>query len=115
MNKIILLGLRDLATDENLESQTDYGVFLVAQRVSEEKEDQDSDDEPVIKYRLRIDHIDSITKLGQTKEIKFEKGRSPSEKQRFVIINELGVDEYEPFMNWLLLKIPGLAEEYRDK
>ena len=115
MNKIVLLGVRDLATDEKLKPQTDYAISLIAQRISEEKEDQDSDDNQVIKYRLKVDHVELIQEIGTSNEIKFEKGKSPSEKQRFAIIKDLGDDEYQAFMSWLLLKIPSLTEEYRDR
>jgi hypothetical protein len=30
MNKIVLLNVRDLATDEKIDPQTDYGIFLIA-------------------------------------------------------------------------------------
>jgi len=114
LNKIVLLGLRDLFTEEKIEPQTDYGLFLIAQRVSEEKEDSESDDESVIKYRLKIDHIDYAINLKTSKEFGTSKGYTPSQKQRFAIEREVGSDDYESMMNWLLGKIPGLAEEYRN-
>ena len=115
MNKVILLGIRDLATEEEIKPQKDYGIFLVGQRISEELEDSDSDDEPVKKYRIKVERVDSVVELGDNKDIKFEKGKSPSEKQRFAIIRELGDDEYGSFMSYLLTKIPQLCEEYRDR
>lgn len=115
MNKIVLLGVRDLATEETIKPQTDYAISLIAQRISEESEDQDSDDNPVIKYRLKVDHIELIQEIGTSNEVKFEKGKSPSEKQRFAITRQTGDDEYQPFMAWLLVKIPDLIDEYRDR
>jgi len=114
LNKIILLGLRDLFTEETIEPQTDYGLFLIAQRISEEKEDSNSDDDSVIKYRLKIDHIDYAINLKTGKEFSTAKGYTPSQKQRFAIEKEVGKDDYEKMMNWLLNKIPSLAEEYRN-
>jgi glucan phosphorylase len=110
MNKIILLGLRDLATEEKIEPMTDYGIFLIGQRVSEELEDQDSDDKPVSKYRIKIERIDSIMNLKTKSEIKFEKGKSPSQKMRYLV--ETKTQSYDDFMKWALGNIDRLCEEY---
>ncbi len=109
------MNVRDLATDEKLLSQTDYGIFLIAQRVSEEKEDSESDDLPIIKYRLKVERIDNVINLKTNADIKFEKGKSPSQKQRFLIERELGKGEYPLFMGWIMGKLPNLIEDYKDK
>jgi len=105
MNKIILTGLRDLKTTEEFLPQKEYGIFLIAERISEEKMDTFSDEAPdEKKYRLKISHVQDILDLKEKKNIKFEKGKSPSQKQRYLIENELGETEYEFFMAWLLNK-----------
>lgn len=115
MNKIVLLGMRDIATDENIEAGKDYLLSLMAQRISEEKMDSNSDDEnDGIKYRMKVSHLEQILEVGNSKELKFEKGKSPSQKQRWVIESQLGVDQYEPFMRWLLTKMDYLINKYEE-
>jgi len=108
MNKISLQGLRDLATDEYIKPQIDYGIFLVATRISEEK----MDDDEGIKFRMKFSHIDQIIDLRENKDIKFAKGKSDSQQYRFLIINKLGEDEYHNYMGWLKSNIEKHTEEY---
>lgn len=111
MNKIVLTGLRDLPTDDYLEPQTDYGIFLVAQRISEEKMD---DEEDCFKYRLKMLYVDSLVDLKTSKELKFEKGNSPSQKQRFRISQNLGEDCYDGMMAYLMSRMDELCEDYKE-
>ena len=107
--------MRDIATDENIEAGKDYLLSLMAQRISEEKMDSNSDDEnDGIKYRMKVSHLEQILEVGNSKELKFEKGKSPSQKQRWVIESQLGVDQYEPFMRWLLTKMDYLINKYEE-
>lgn len=116
MNKLVLLGLRDVALDDNIKAGTDYEVVLTAQRISEEKMDSNDDKEvDGIKYRLRVSHLNSITEVGASQSLVISPGKTPSQKQRWVIINELGEDEYEPFMKWLLLKMNYLFTIYESE
>jgi len=115
VNKIVLLNVRELHTEEDIKPQNDYGIFLVAQRISEELEDQDSDDKQVKKFRLKVERIDSVVDLKTGINLKVEKGSSPSQKQRFSIERELGKDEYDAFMAYLITKIPQLCDEYKDR
>ena len=113
MNKIILTGIRDIKTDETIEANKDYGIFLVASRISEEKMDSQSDDEfDDIKYRLKVSHLDSIVDLKENKNIKHEKGMTKSQKLRWIVEQELG--EYEAFMDWLLANQAKIFEMYKE-
>jgi hypothetical protein len=114
MNKIILLGLRDLYTDEQIKAQRDYAVFLIAQRISEEKVDSNSDKAAALKYRLQIIELSGLTDIGAGKDIVATKQMSKSQKQRWLIEQEIGRDDYEPFMDWLFGKIPNLIEDYKE-
>lgn len=115
MNKIILTGIRDIKTDEEIEAGKDYVFSLIASRISEEIMDSHSDEESDgKKYRCKIISLEQILKVGDSKEIKFEKGKSPSQKQKYVIEGELGSDLYEQFMAWLLQRIPALCEKFRE-
>jgi hypothetical protein len=107
--KIVLTGLRDLSTDDKIMSQRDYGIFLVASLLSEEKYADDDE----IKYKLKISHIQSIDDLKEHKQVKFENKRTPSQKLRWVIINKLGSeDEYESFLKFLMCNMDKLTDEY---
>jgi hypothetical protein len=115
MNKIILTGVRDIKTDEKIKAGKDYVFSLLAQRISEELIDSNSDEETDgVKYRCKVLSLEQILEVGTSDPVKFEKGKSPSQKQRFIIEGELGTDMYEPFMSWLLGKIPVLCEKFRE-
>jgi len=113
MNKIILTGVRNIKTDETIEANKDYGIFLVASRLSEEKMDTFSDEEKdEVKYKLKVSHIDSITDLKEHKELKFKDGQTPSQKWRYIVECELG--EYENFMAWQMAHATEIFEMYRE-
>lgn len=108
MNKITLQGLRDLYTDDSIKPQTDYGLFIVASRVSEEKMDDDTG----LKFRMKFERIDQIFDLKEKRPIEFQKGKSPSQTQRWRITEKLGEEEYEPFMKYLLSRMEELTDDY---
>lgn len=115
MNKIILTGIRDIKTDEEIEAGKDYVFSLIASRISEEIMDSHSDEESDgKKYRCKVISLEQILEVGKSNPIKFEKGKSPSQKQKYVIEGELGGDLYEQFMAWLLQRIPALCEKFRE-
>jgi len=113
MNKIILTGLRDIKTDEVLDEQTDYGVFLIASMIekaypcthSEEEKDE-------IKYKLKVERVDQIYDLKKKKDVEFSKGQSPSQKLRWRITEKLGAEEYENYIGWLIANSERLTDEY---
>ncbi len=64
MNKIILTGIRDLQTDDILDEQTDYGIFLIASMIEKTYPCTHSDEEKdQVKFRLKVERIDSIIDL----------------------------------------------------
>lgn len=86
MNKIKIVGIKNLPTEETIEPVTDYAITLVASLDGIfQKSTQGDETEPVI-YHLKADHIALIQKLGTTKEVKFEQGSSPSQRQRFAVL-----------------------------
>lgn len=109
--KIILTGVRDLQTDEVIDDQTDYGIFLIASLYATEKPAKCLESEE-IKYKLKVEKIDSIINLKKDKAIKFTKKGSPSQKWRWLTETKLGKEEYEPFMKWLLGNFDRISEEY---
>jgi hypothetical protein len=111
MNKIVLTGLRDLKTDEVINDQTDYGIFLIASLYAIETPAKSLDEEEV-KYKLKVERIDSIIDLKKDKQVSFTKSRSQSQKWRFITEGKLGKEEYEPFMKWLLGNFDRISEEY---
>ena len=110
MNKIKLLGKSELATDNFIKSQRDYGLFLIASRISEEKPDE----EDYFVYRLKISHIESIVDLKENKKVEFKNGQTPSHKMRFRIEQNLSKDEYESMINYLLSRMDELTEDYKE-
>jgi len=112
MNKIILLGLRDLKTDEIILPMREYEITLIAERVALEKPDSFSDEEEENIYKLKISHIDKIKDLGEAREVKFEKGKTPSQKLRLLTENKLGREDYASFINYLMGRFEELSDDY---
>jgi hypothetical protein len=109
MHKIVLLNVRQLMTDEKIRGNRDYGIILTAARHSKEE----LDEEPgYFKYKLKIDHIESIMDLKESKPIEFEKGKTPSQKYRWLITDKFGESEYPNYYNWLMSKFDAHSEEY---
>lgn len=114
-NKISLLGLRDIETDETLNEQTDYGLFLIASMVSREFPcTHDQFEKDTIKYKLKVINCDSIVDLKTSKGVEFQHGKSPSQKLRWLIEQNLGVEEYSAMIGYLMGRIDGLCDEYRE-
>ena len=115
MNKIVLLKVRDLPTEENIEPSKDYKITLIAQRKSEEKLDSNTDDEyESMKYRMEVLYIEEIIDLKTNTKIKIEKGLTQSQKNRFVIEQYLG-DEYDSFCAWWRVnECEKACEKYRE-
>ena len=111
MNKIRLLGKSELYTDEEIKPSREYGIFLIASRISKEK----PDDEDAFIYRLKISHIDSLIDIKEDKKIKTKDGHTPSQKLRYRIIQNLTDDEYESFMGYLMGRLDELCDEYINK
>jgi hypothetical protein len=109
--KIKLLGVRDLITDETIRPQRDYGITMTASRISEEVED---DDPEAITYKMRVERIDGITDLRESRPVAIEKGRTKSQKLRYLVENKLGKEEYQYYMDWLMSNIEKHTEEYLD-
>jgi hypothetical protein len=116
MNKIKLLGVRELLTDDNIDANKDYGILLVASRISKEIPDTFEEGESVddITYKLKVEKIDSIYDLKDKKPIDFQHGRTSSQKYRWLIEQNLGKEEYDNFISYQMSKIDEDCDEYRD-
>jgi len=111
MNRIILSGLRDIKTDEVVEANKDYGLLLIASRLSVETPDTFTDEEKdEQKYKMKISHLDQIIDLKTGREVKFKSGQSPSQKWRWIVEQKTG--EYDNFMNWMLANQDRIIEMY---
>jgi len=109
-NKITLLGQRDLHTDDELKQNIEYAIMLTGELISKEWVYA----EKYWKFKLKIDKIDSIYNLKENKPIEFEKGKTPSQKLRWRITNNLGEDEYSNMINYIISRTDELCENYRE-
>jgi len=109
--RIKLLGVRELLTDEVIQPQRDYGIIMTASRISEETED---DDPEAITYKMKVLQIDSIMDLREQKPVEFGKGKTKSQKLRFMADGKLGKEDYEAFMDYLMSRFDELSEDYLD-
>ena len=116
MNKLSLIGLRDLNIEETIDKNTDYGIFLIGSLVEIATpctfEDTEKD---FVKYKLKVERVDSVIDLKTKTDIKFEHGKSSSQKMRWAIEQNLGATEYDFFMKYLMGRIDGLCEDYREQ
>ena len=112
MPKVKLLGVRNLHTDEPIKSNRDYAVMLIAaldgQYLPESHEEEQG--EPT--YYLKVERIDSLMDLKEHKEVRFEKGKTPSQKLRWRVEEKLGAEEYDGFMDYLLGRTDELTDDY---
>jgi hypothetical protein len=110
--KIKLVGVRNLNTDEIIEPQRDYGIMLIAaldgKYVPESHEQEQG--EPT--FYLRVDRIDSIMDLKESKQIEFQHGQTPSQKMRWRIEEKLGKEEYENMIGYLMGRMDELTDDY---
>jgi len=112
MNKIVLTGVRNIATDDKIKPQRDYGIYLIAERISEEKIDNE---ENCYKYRLKVSQIEALEDLNESKKVEINKEipKTKSQIWRFIVEKELG--EYDAFMDWQVVNQDRLFDEYREQ
>jgi hypothetical protein len=120
MNKLILSGVRNIPTEEIPKPNQDYSITLVgALKGIYTPESFDDSEQNEKSYYLHIERIDKIIEVNSGKEIVIEekdkKPYTPSQKLRFAIMANLGEQDYETFMKFLMGKIDGLIEDYKDK
>jgi len=115
-NKIKLIGVRDLQTEEKLNDNTDYGIFLTAQKISTEIpctfDDTKSEDDFI--YRLKVEKIDQIINLKEKQPVEFSHGKTSSQKLRWIVEQNLGKEEYDYFINYLMSRAGELCDDYRE-
>ena len=117
MNTIKLLGIRDLKTDQEISANIDYGIVLIASRLSKEipdsfEEEESKDD---IIYKMKVSQVDAVYDLKEKQPIEFEHGKTISQKIRWRIEQNLGKEEYNAMGNYILSRIDELCEDYREK
>ena len=98
-------------TDDHIKGNRDYAIMLVASRFSKEE----LDEEPgYFKYKLKVERIDSLMDLKETKPVEFEKGRTPGQKQRWIREERVGKENYNACMGYILSRIDSLTDDYLD-
>jgi hypothetical protein len=104
MNYAKLVGLRKIPCDHQFEDDKDYRITLLASPDGEYKDKKDPKN-PILTTSLRFTQIENIEDFISKESIKFEKGYTPSQRQRFAINDSLlqftnNVDEdYEKAVN----------------
>ena len=115
-NKIKLLNVRELLTSEKLDENTDYGIFLTAQKISTEIpctfDDTKSEDNFI--FRLKVEKIDQIINLENKIPVEFSRGKTSSQKYRWLISKNLGEENYDSFLKWQMSKVDSDCDIYRE-
>ena len=116
MNTIKLLGIRDLKTDEHINSNKDYGILLIASRISKEIPDifEEGESRDDITYKLKVERVDAIYDLKEKTPVEFRHGKTSSQKYRWLIEQNLGKSDYDNFMKWQMSKVDSDCEIYRE-
>jgi hypothetical protein len=112
MPKIKLTGVRNLTTDDNIEPQRDYGILLIASLDGKYLPESHEEETGEPTFYLKVERIDTIMDLKESKPVEFQKGKSPSQKLRWRITEKLGDGEYEPFIDYLMSIIDQLTDDY---
>jgi len=120
MNKLILKGLRNIPVMETPEANKDYLITLIGSLEGKyTPETFDDSEQNEITYYLKIERVESIVDIAENKPVKIEeKGKktyTPSQKLRFAITSNIGDSDYDGFMKFLMGRIDGLIEDYKDK
>lgn len=82
-NKIKIIGLKNLPTDDIIKPDKDYAITLIGsldgifERAEESCEISKT-------YHIRAERVEQIIPIGE-KEIKFEQGTTPSQRLRFAL------------------------------
>lgn len=104
MNYAKLVGLRKIPCDHQFEDDKDYKITLLVSPDGEYKDKKDPKN-PIITTSLCFTQLESIEDFITKESIKFEKGFSPSQRQRFAINDALArfsnnlEDDYERVVN----------------
>ena len=118
MNKIILSGIRNLATEEIPNPNTDYLITLIGSLKGKyTPESFDGEEQNEISYYLQIERIEKLVDLKTSKDVILKDKKvkyTPSQRLRFAVTANLGEMDYEPFMKFLMKKLDGLIEEYKE-
>jgi hypothetical protein len=114
--KINITGLRKLSTDNILEANKDYGLFIIASLIGKyipESMEKEPEEET---YYLKCERIDGLVDLKEQKQIEVRKGKlSESQKIRYILEQELGKQGYDTFQEWFISKkLNSLIEEYKE-
>jgi len=113
--KVKLLGVRNLHTDEEIKPQRDYAIMLIAGLDGKYLPESHEEEQGEPTYYLRVERIDALMDLKEKKEVKFDKGQTPSQKLRWRITEKLGDSEYDKFMDYLLSRVDEITDDYIDK
>lgn len=84
MNYAKLVGLRKIPCDHQFEDDKDYKITILASPDGEYKDKKDPKN-PIITTSLRFTQVESIEDFITKESIKFERGYTPSQRQRYAI------------------------------
>lgn len=117
MNTIKLLGVRDIKTDQQIESNIDYGLVFIASRISKEIPDtfEEGESKDDLIYKLKVINLEAVYDLKTRTPLEVEHGQTKSQKLRWRVEQSLGKDEYDLFMDYLMGRIDELTDDYLDK
>lgn len=109
--KLRLNGVRNIPLLENIDVKpdVDYLLALVVNRISVEKQDSHSDDDPSEIYKMKVSHPEFFKEIGKSEDIKIQKGYTKSQILRFSLkdmFKRAGLEDneesYDKHMNKLI-------------
>jgi len=109
MNRIKIIGLRNLPLEGTIENQKDYRVSIIASLDEIRTRPTQGEEVEPETYVLKTLYVESVEDTAEHKEVKVQKGFSKSQNLRFAIkdyLRRIGKDdteeEYEAEMNKII-------------
>jgi hypothetical protein len=112
MSKIKLTGVRNLTTEDKIEPQRDYAIMLIASLDGKYLPESHEEETGEPTFYLKVDRIDSIMDLKESKPVKFEKGQTKSQILKWRVTEKLGDGEYDGFMDYITGRSDELTDDY---
>jgi hypothetical protein len=115
MNRIKIIGLRNLPLEGIIDNQKDYKVSLIVSLNEIRTRPTQGEEEPDIVFVLKTLYVESVEDVAEHKEVRVQKGFSKSQAQRFKIMDYLrrtGREETEANYELVMDKVGQIIDKW---
>lgn len=108
LNKLKIVGVKNLPTEAVIEENKDYLISIKASLDGTFSPTKHGEEAAPTTFHLRATSVEQILPIGEKEAIKFEQGKSPSQKLRYAIeawAVRRRVDDVEAFYEFQMKKL----------